>query len=122
MQFRTSVQHDITVMAVSGELNVDGVAKLHDAVAEALQTGQRDFVIDLKELTGIDSAGLEAFTALQRQCDEQLGMVKFCGADATVMKIFEMTRLDKVFALHRDVEDALASFEAGAALAEGSHR
>lgn len=113
MKLQTSVKDEVTLMTISGELNTDSVRRFKEIVTEAFANQRRDFVVDLAGITSIDSAGLEALTALQRECDEQLGMVRFCGADETTSKIFEITRLDKLFALHSGVEEALGTFTQG---------
>jgi len=115
VKLKATVEKGVTVIAPAGELNLDSVSKFNDAVdgnavAAAFEPDRRDFLIDCRQLTGIDSAGLEALTALQRQCDEQLGMLRFAGADKTLLKILEMTRLDQRFSLHKDADEALASF------------
>lgn len=110
MKLDISIENDVTVLAVSGALNRDSVARFKRAVGEALDQQRRDFVIDLSKVVSVDSAGLEILTDLHRQCEEQLGMVRVCGADETMSKIFEMTRLDKQFELHENVAAALGSF------------
>ena len=110
MNITATQQGDVTVLEISGELVCDSVPRFTEAIASAVSAGRRDFIIDLRRLEGIDSMGLEAFTALQRQCEEQLGMVRFCGPDATLRKIFELTRLDRSLVVHEKIEEALASF------------
>jgi anti-sigma B factor antagonist len=110
MKLQSTTNGDITVISLAGDLNVDSVVKLKDVVYSAFQEQHRDFVLDVKGLTSIDSAGLESLTALQQKCDEQLGMLHLCGADDMLRKIFELTRLDKQFALYSSLEEAIASF------------
>jgi anti-anti-sigma factor len=109
MKLQSTNNGDITVISVAGDLNFESVAKFNDAIYAAFHEQRRDFVLDVKGLTGVDSAGLEALTALQRQCDEQLGMVHLCGADDTLKKIFELTRLGKQFTLYSNLEEAITS-------------
>lgn len=111
MNLATSKQGDVTVVTLAGELTHECAARFRDTVTRALQQGSRDFIIDLKALEGIDSAGLEAFTAFQRECEEQLGIVRFCAAAPALRKVFELTRLDRTFEVHDRIEEALASFQ-----------
>ncbi|GMV98351.1 MAG: STAS domain-containing protein [Phycisphaerae bacterium] len=111
MNLTTREQNDVTVIGLAGDLTHECAGRFHEAVDKAFSQGRRDFIIDLKQLGGIDSAGLEAFTATQRRCEEQLGMVRFCSPDAAVRKIFEMTRLDRTFEVYDQLEEALASFK-----------
>ncbi len=110
MKVQTDIRDDVVILHVAGELNADSVGKFKEAVAQAREQAARDFIVELSEVTSADSAGLECLVRLQQECEEQLGMVQFCGADQTLSKIFEMTRLDKRFALHTDVEAAMSSF------------
>lgn len=111
MNLSTQQQDDVTVIAVSGDLTHECAARFREALDKSFSQGHRDFVIDLKQMAGIDSAGLEAFTAAQRQCEEQLGIIRFCAADPGVRKILELTRLDRTFEMYDQLEEALASFK-----------
>ncbi len=110
MRITITPRGEVTVLEVSGELTWDSVARFSEAVAREFKDGRRDFVVDLRRLEAVDSAGLEAFTALQRQCEEQLGMVRFCGLDSDLLKVLELTRLNRSLVVHNQVEEALASF------------
>lgn len=110
MKVQTSKQDDIAILTVSGELNSDSVSKFNEAVAAVRDQETRDFVVDVKDITSVDSAGLQALSDLQQQCEEQLGIVRFCGADETLGKILEITRLNKRFFLHNSIEEAMAGF------------
>lgn len=54
-----------------------------------------DFVVDLVDCTGMDSAGLEALLWLSRTCQERLGMLKLCALSEALEKVLEITRLNQ---------------------------
>ena len=110
MRLTRSKRGDAAVIALSGELNADSIGPFNDAVRSARGEQMRDFILDLCGVPAIDSAGLEALTGLQRQCEEELGMVQLCCAGPTVLKILEMTRLSQQFTVHETLEQAEASF------------
>lgn len=110
MKVQADAYGDVTLLSIVGELVADSIGRFNEAVQRHNQGPVRDFVIDLEGITSIDSAGLEALARFQQSCEEQLGMVQFCNADQTVRKILEMTRLDKRFQLHPNIEEAIASF------------
>ena len=99
---------EANVLTVDGELVAATVGEFRRLVEQCRKRDGRDFVIDLEHATAVDSAGLEALTALKRECDECLGLVKLCGLDDTLRKILEMTRLDRSFDVRADVKQALA--------------
>lgn len=120
MKVNQEIRGGVCVLGVAGEVVADTAPRFIQAAHDALAAQQRDFIIDLGRVTTIDSAGLEALTLLQRECEEQLGMVRLCTADAVIRKILEMTRLDRVFEIHDDVAAALAAFqEVGVPVAGG---
>ncbi len=110
MRVETREHGEVTVLALFGELIGGATTQLNEAVEQAFDRQMRDFLVDLSEVTVVDSAGLESLTALQRRCEEQLGMVRFCGADDTLRKVFEITRLDGQLMLHESMEEALVGF------------
>jgi len=106
----TLTQHDdVSVLSVDGELMTPTVGQFRRLVEQCRQRDTRDFVVDLSRARGLDSAGLEALTALQRECEEQLGLLKLCGLSETLRKIMEMTRLDRRFDCQPTLADALAA-------------
>jgi anti-sigma B factor antagonist len=109
VKIATAKNGNINVVEVSGELTWDSAARFTETVDRAFADGQRDFVVDLSRVETIDSTGLEALTALQRRCDEQLGMVRFSGPRPDLRKIFELTRLNRNLAVDETMEDAMAS-------------
>ena len=110
MKVATTQNGDVTVLEVSGEFTWDFASRFAETIDRAFADGRRDFVVDLGGVEAIDSAGLEALTALQRRCEEHLGMVRFCGPRSDLRKILELTRLDRSLTVHEEVEEALASF------------
>lgn len=88
---------DITVLHVEGDLAGPNAESMRELAAQSLRDGRRDFIIDLTNANTCDSAGLEALTWLQRQCEDQLGLVKLAGVGDTMRKILQITRLSHRF-------------------------
>jgi len=118
MKVVNTYRGDLALLALSGELNSDSVGRLNEAVATAFNEQKRDFVIEVSEVTSVDSAGLQALSDLQRQCEEQLGMLRVCNADATLRKILEMTRLDRRVNQNRTLEEAVEELAPGMPVAD----
>jgi anti-anti-sigma factor len=121
MKVQSRVQGDATVIAVTGEFVGELVPKFQQAVSEGQNAGRRDVLVDLSGTKLLDSSALEALTALQRQVEEQLGMLRICVTDATLRKVFEVTRLDQPLSIDASLNEALAALSGGFTLA-GSDR
>ena len=102
--------HDaITVLTVSGELTADSADAFRRTCQERFDAGIRDIVLDLEHLKLIDSAGLELFLWIVDEAADRSGQCRLVNPDETVRKIFEVTRLDRRFAIHETVEAAAKS-------------
>lgn len=99
----------VTVMTLSGDCTAEDVESFNRAVAERLDAGARDFVLDCEHLEFIDSAGLEAILRLRDRAAEKSGHLRLVKPDPNVQKILEITRLDRAFQAHATLEAAVKS-------------
>lgn len=100
----------ITVLAPRGDLAGDDVQAFRDEAQQCMTQGGAGLIVDCSAITGFDSVGLEMLTELAWKCQEQGGAIKIGALDANGRKIFEMTRLNRMFELHDDIESAIRSF------------
>lgn len=97
------------VLMLVGELDLhesESVrAKIDPLIAEKVPR----IVVDLTKLSYIDSSGIAIFIETMRRVQAYGGKLLFFGLHDTVRNIFEVARLDQVFAIYPDKESALAS-------------
>ncbi|MFQ5430093.1 MAG: STAS domain-containing protein [Phycisphaerae bacterium] len=98
------------VLAVKNDLAGDALDSFNERVERCMSEGHYNIVVDCSAVTGIDSAGLEALADLQDRCEDAFGSVKLSGLDETLVKILEITRLERKFELFQDVDAAVGSF------------
>lgn len=96
-----STSSTVTVgrLIVDGRLDAVTAPDLRHAIAEHLDRGLVDLVVDLAAVTFIDSAGLAALVSgmkRSRQGGGDLRLVRPIAANA--FRVFELTRFDRVFA------------------------
>lgn len=114
MGTRLAQKGEVNVLSVEGELVAETVGEFRRLVEQCRRRDGRDFVVDMQAARTVDSTGLEALTALQRECEEHLGLLSFCGMNETIRKVLEMTRLDHRFDCYRNLPAALAAMRSGA--------
>lgn len=98
-----------TVVAVGGEIDVYTAPRLRDTITSLVAAGKYDLVIDLSAVEFLDSTGLGVLVGglkKVRAHDGSLALV--CNQDR-LLKIFRITGLAKVFAIHADQESALSA-------------
>ncbi|MGD8538236.1 MAG: STAS domain-containing protein [Candidatus Aminicenantes bacterium] len=81
---------------------------LKSKLIDFLENGDKVIVINLSEVDFIDSSGLGAMVLILRKIGTD-GRIKLCKLKESVRSIFELTRLDKVFEIHKSEEGALES-------------
>ena len=100
-------EHDAAVLALRGELDVEGGSALREALLDAIGEGGRRVVVDLEGVDFIDSAGLGVLVGgLKRARSNDGDLVLVC-TGKTVLKVLEMTGLTRVFEIHTSREAAV---------------
>jgi anti-sigma B factor antagonist len=111
MSFRVSRDDGgVTVVRVEGQLIVGNRQELKDLVGSALEAGDRKFLVDFAGAGYIDSSGLGALVGLSRRVGEAGGELRLSGLNEDLRSLFELTKLDTLFAIADTPEQALANF------------
>ncbi len=100
----------VTVLTVEGQLIVGNRQELKDLVQQALDQGERKFLIDFSATGYIDSSGLGALVSISKKIREQGGELRLAELNEDLRSLFELTKLDTLFAISESQADALANF------------
>ena len=110
MSFHTSNEKGVVVVDVDGQLIVGNRQELKQKVLDELEGGQRKFLIDFANTGYIDSSGLGALVTISKQVREQGGEMRLAGLNDDLRTLFELTKLDTLFAISNSAEQALSAF------------
>lgn len=110
MSFGVNKQDDITVVAVEGQLIVGNRQELKQKVLHELESGGRKFLIDFSGTGYIDSSGLGVLVSLSKKIREQGGELRLASLNDDLRTLFELTKLDTLFQISKNRDEALASF------------
>ncbi len=94
-----------TVVHVGGEIDVYTAPALRRHLDEQIQRGCRDLVVDLAEVTFLDSTGLGVLVGRLKLIRSQGGIMRIVATQERVLKVFTITGLDRVFELLGSVGD-----------------
>lgn len=81
------------MIALSGELDIASAPVLEAKVGELCADGARSVVIDLSELTFIDSTGLRTLLSAQSLCNERACDFALIPGQKNVQRLFALTGL-----------------------------
>ena len=84
---------------LSGVLDIDSADEFRQATGRMVDAGVVRFALGLEEVDYLDSSGLGALVALQRQVKSRSGDVELHGLQPAVRGVIELTRLDRVFTI-----------------------
>ena len=104
------VQDDVMVISADGGIDRQTSRQFVDEVCELVKGGMTKLIVDCRQLTYISSYGLGVLLRLHKNAKKAGGEVKLTCLHGPVVKLLEVTGLDRVFGLYKDVESALAAF------------
>lgn len=88
---RVSPGTSATTIALSGELDISTVPILQETLVRAEADGVAAIVIDLVDLTLIESSALQAFVAAHERAEATGCQLLVFGAKPDVRRVFELT-------------------------------
>jgi anti-sigma B factor antagonist len=94
------------VIAVSGEIDVATAPQLRECLHSVIAVGKSTVVLDLLDVTFLDSTALGVMVGALKRCRELGGDLHVVVADPRIMKIFEITGLSNVFTIADSLQAA----------------
>ena len=102
---------DVTVIDVSGRITLaEGSSVIRDAVRELTTKGNKKILLNLGDVSYIDSSGIGELVAGYTSVANAGGTLKLLGLTKRVQDLLQITKLYTVFDVHDDEAHALRSF------------
>jgi anti-anti-sigma factor len=90
----------------------DGLrAALQQAIQQRLDAGQRVFVLELTEVSIVDSCGVGLMIWMHRLVEDASGQLYICGVSHFLQKMLRMMQLDRYFRVLPNEEEAARKLE-----------
>jgi anti-sigma B factor antagonist len=97
------------VIAPRGELDLHSSPVVKEQLESIIDAQRRKVVIDLSDVSYIDSSGLAVFIEAMQRVTGYGGSFVICGLQENVQHIFSIARLDQVFRIFPDQAAAVAA-------------
>jgi anti-sigma B factor antagonist len=95
------------VIHVKGEIHVSTAKEFAQRLDDAIAQDATSIVLDLTEVEFIDSTGLSVLLTGLRSVTLRGGRIALAISNPTVLRLFEITRLDSTFDIEPTLGDAL---------------
>ncbi len=109
LSLSTRAERGRTVVEVTGEIDVYTAPKLREQLAELVDSGRHDIVVDMQGVEFLDSTGLGVLVGGLKRVKQHDGSMNLVCTQERILKIFRITGLTKVFPIHDSVAAAVAS-------------
>jgi anti-sigma B factor antagonist len=102
---------DVTIVDLAGRVTLgDSSCALRQTVRDLIQQGERRILLNLRDVTYIDSAGMGELVSSYAAMTHRGGEIKLLHAANKVQDVLRATRLSLVFENFNDEAEALRSF------------
>jgi anti-sigma B factor antagonist len=111
MKIMESRAGDVTILRMTGRLELEeGDLVFRDYVNRLIAEGRVNLVLDLRDVTRIDSAGIGMLVSKYLSTQNRGGTIKLLHLTRRSDHLMDITRLATVFEIFEDEEDAVRSF------------
>ena len=111
MDIRERVVNGISVLDISGKISLgEGDLQIKDRIKDLLADGQRRILLNLADVSYIDSAGLGSLISSYATVKREGGNLKLVNLTKRVKDLLAITKLITVFDTFEDEASAVSSF------------
>lgn len=107
MEIQVEYKNNTVIIKPSGEIDLHNSPQLRKTLHEVIGKNTANILIDLGEVTYMDSSGLATLVEAFQQTSKQGKKLILCSPKDTVKNIFSITRLEEIFLIYPSMEEAL---------------
>lgn len=97
------------VMSLHGEVDLATAPSFRERLIELVNDGERNVVVDLDRVDFLDSTGLGVLVGGLKRLRSNGGELSIACSNPRILRVFEVTGLTQVFALHDTVDSAVTT-------------
>jgi anti-sigma B factor antagonist len=103
----TPLGSDAYLITLAGEFDLHACPQFERRVLEALGRGASELVVDLSEVSFIDSTTIGILMRTRKRLTPLRGRLLLVCADSNILRLFEITALDRMFEIFDTKDEAL---------------
>ena len=103
---------DVTILDLAGKITIgEGSVQLREAVRKLLDEGKKKILLNLGDVSYVDSSGIGELVSSYTTTNNQGGQLKLLNLTKKIQDLLMITKLLTVFQTFDNEEDAVASFQ-----------
>lgn len=100
MEIRVEMDNEVIILRLAGSLVAASAEQLKGQIGKLIEKRYFFVLLDLGKVDFVDSSGLGACIAANRELATRGGMLAVIGLNAAVARLFQITRADQKIAVH----------------------
>lgn len=101
---------DVTVCYIIGDVDINTAPQVKKSFDKILSAKKTKVLVNFKDVSYVDSSGLATLVELLKNTRGYGGRLKFSNLSSKIRSLFEITRLEKLFDILTNEEEAISSF------------
>ena len=110
MKIRDEKINDATLCILEGEINISTSPELRKACDVLIKNNEKKVLMDLSEVSYIDSSGLATLIEMLQRLKKTGGRLRLSNMNDKIKSVFEITKLYKLFEIFDTRDSALKDF------------
>lgn len=111
MDISSRAKGEVVILDISGEIDLYNAPEIKDIINKLIEQKKYNVVINLKDVTYIDSSGIGALISSLSNLKKYQGGLKIINVFASVRKVFELTKLTSFFDIYDNEDDSVNAFQ-----------
>jgi anti-sigma B factor antagonist len=96
------------VVVLAGEVDATNSDELYGVLESVVIQQPRLLIVDMSELSFMDSTGLRMLLRSSRSLDQQGGVLALAAPQVSVARVLQLTRADQLIPVYETMADAIA--------------
>jgi anti-sigma B factor antagonist len=109
LEIKIDIFDNFALVHIAGEVDLYSSPALRKEILNLTKKKIPIILIDLKKVNYMDSSGVATLIEGLQLSNKFDGRFALVGLNPNVREVFELTRLDKIFDIYKDVDSALES-------------
>lgn len=98
---------EVGVVTLAGEIDIYAAPDFKEALVNGIDAGVRHMIVDLTDVTFIDSTALGVLISGAKRVRPRGGRLDIVCTDENIIRIFEITGLNRIFGIHLSRTEAI---------------
>ena len=110
MSVKIENRNGLSVCHVEGEIDINSSPVIKKSFDKLLSSKTPKIIVNFSKVTYVDSSGLATLVEILKNMRSYGGRLRLTNLSSKIKSLFEITKLEKLFEIMADEQDAISTF------------